>query len=73
MTPGEKDILLARKARMVGIVIAATMILWLGVNFVGASLGLDGSYALLFDFAALAAFVWALVNIYQIWRARQDS
>ncbi|MGC8202891.1 DUF5337 domain-containing protein [Aliiroseovarius sp. PTFE2010] len=72
MTPDEEH-RLARKARMVGIVIAATMIIWLGVNFVGRQMGLDGSYALLFDFAALAAFVWALVNIYQIWRARQDS
>jgi len=72
VTPDEEH-RLARKARMVGIVIAATMIIWLGVNFVGRQMGLDGSYALLFDFAALAAFVWALVNIYQIWRARQDS
>lgn len=72
MTPGEeKD--LARKARMVSVVIAATMILWLGVNLVGAKVGLDGSYALLFDFAALAAFVWALVNVFQIWRARRGN
>jgi hypothetical protein len=33
--------------------------------------GLPGRFALLFDFAAMAALIWALVNIYQIWRARQ--
>jgi hypothetical protein len=38
---------------------------------IGKMVGLPGRFALLFDFAAMAALIWALVNIYQIWRARQ--
>lgn len=64
------DEALARKGRMVGLVIAATMLLWFGANMIGPVLGLPGRYALLFDFAALAALFWAIVVIYQMWRAR---
>ncbi len=62
-----------RKTRMVSIVIAATMILWLGGNFIGGRIGLPGRYAVLFDLLALAGFVWSLVVIYQIWRARREE
>ena len=67
------DTALARKGRTVGLVIAATMLLWLAVQWVGPALGLPGRYALLFDFAALAALFWALVVIYQIWQARRAA
>jgi len=63
----------ARQARMVGIVMAATMILWLGAQFLGGRIGLPSRYVFLFDFAALAAFFWALVVTYQIWRKRQND
>lgn len=67
----EQDI--ARKGRHVSLVIAGTMVIWLlATLWVGPALGLPGRYALLFDFAALAALIYALVNIYQIWRLRQD-
>lgn len=67
----EQDI--ARKGRHVALVIAGTMVIWLlATLWVGPALGLPGRYALLFDFAALAALIYALVNIYQIWRLRQD-
>ncbi len=62
-----------RKTRMVSLVIAATMILWLGGNFIGGRLGLPGRYAVLFDLLALAGFVWSLAVIYQIWRARRQE
>ena len=32
-----------------------------------------GAFALLFDFAAMAALIWALVNVYQLWRARREE
>ena len=64
---------IARKGQTVGLVIAGTMVLWILANMVGPSLGLPGRYALLFDFAALAAMIWAMVNIYQIWQARRDE
>ena len=36
-------------------------------------MGLSPRYAFLFDFAAIAALIWALVVTYQIWRARRDN
>lgn len=73
MTGGATDEQLARKGRMVALVIAGSMLLWLAAQFIGKAVGLPGRYALLFDFAAIAALVWALVNIFQIWRARQAT
>ncbi|SHJ66104.1 hypothetical protein SAMN05444000_11179 [Shimia gijangensis] len=71
MTGEQIEQQMARKGRMVAVVIAGSMLLWMAAQVVGKSLGLPGRYALLFDFAVIAALVWALVNIYQIWRARQ--
>ena len=62
----------SRKGRMVAIVIAVTMLLWMAVQYLGGRLGLPVRYVFLFDLAALAAFFWALVVTYQIWRARQQ-
>jgi hypothetical protein len=67
----EKDTALARKGRIVSLVIAGTLVLWMLLQVIGSQIGLPGRYALLFDFAALAALTWTLVNIYQIWRMRQ--
>ena len=55
------------------LVIAGAMVIWFGAGLLGASLGLPGRYALLFDFAALAALIYAFVDIYQIWRLRRQS
>jgi hypothetical protein len=66
--PGGRDHRLAREARLVAVVIAATMVLWLGLQWLGGRLGWDTSYAFLFDLAALAAFFWALVATWRIWR-----
>lgn len=71
--PGKADEALARKGRTVGLVIAATMVLWMIANLAGPALGLPGRYALLFDFAALAVLFWAMVVIFQMWRARRES
>jgi len=68
----DKDQKIARKTRMVAIVIAGTMILWLGAQYVGKQLGLPGRYAILFDLMAVAGFFWSMVVIYQIWRARRE-
>ncbi|MFS4582712.1 DUF5337 domain-containing protein [Phaeobacter sp. C3_T13_0] len=70
----ERDKALAAKGRHIALVIAATMLCWLAMSlFIGPALGLAGRYALLFDFAALAGFIYAVVNIFQLWRMRQDS
>lgn len=67
------DRALARKGQTVGLVIAATMVLWVAAQWVGPALGLPGRFALLFDFAALAALIWAMVVIFQMWQARRAS
>ena len=67
----EKETVMARKGRIVSLVIAGTLIVWMLLQVIGPMVGLAGRYALLFDFAALAALIWAFVNIYQIWRMRQ--
>ena len=64
---------ITRKGRHVAIVIAGAMVIWFGANLVGGLLGLPGRFAILFDFAALAALIYAFVNIYQIWRLRQGN
>ncbi|MCE8531320.1 DUF5337 domain-containing protein [Ruegeria pomeroyi] len=65
---------IARKGRHISLVIAVTMVLWLVLSmFIGPALGLPGRYALLIDFAALAGFIYAVINIFQLWRLRQDS
>jgi len=61
----------ARQTRLVAVVLAATMGLWLGLQVLGARMGWPARYALLADLAALAGFVWALVVTYRIWRQRQ--
>jgi hypothetical protein len=68
MAPQDEDRQLAREARMVAVVIAATMLIWLGAQWLGGQRGWDPSLVFLFDLAALAAFFWALVVIWRIWR-----
>jgi hypothetical protein len=70
----DRQAMMARKGRHVSIVIAGSMVLWLAAQFIlGPLLGLPGRYALLFDFAALAALIYAGVNILQLRRMRRDS
>ena len=52
-------------------VLAGTMILWMGAQWLGGAMGWQTRYVFLFDLAALAGFIWALVVTYQIWRRRQ--
>ena len=69
----DKEQAIARKSRHIGVVIAVTMLIWLAMNlFIGHALELSARHALLFDFAALAGFIYAGVNIFQLWRMRQD-
>jgi len=69
----ELDQQIARKGRHVALVIAGAMVIWFGAGLLGAALGLPGRFALLLDFAALAALIYAFFNIYQIWRLRQGN
>jgi hypothetical protein len=69
----EQDQKQGRAGRVVSLVIAGAMILWLAAQWLGPQLGLPGRYALLIDFAAIGALVWALVVTLQLWRKRQDK
>jgi len=70
----EQDQAIARKGRHISLVIAGTMMAWIVLSlFVGPAIGLPGRFALLFDLAALAGLIYAVVNIIQLWRMRQDS
>lgn len=69
--PAPQDDGTARQARRAAIVMAATMILWMGAQVVGGEMGWPAKFTLLVDLAALAGFIWALAVTYQIWRKRR--
>ncbi|WP_439109974.1 DUF5337 domain-containing protein [Lentibacter sp.] len=70
---GEHDQKQARAGRVVSLVIVFAVLLWLAAQWLGPQLGLAGRYALLIDFAAIGALVWALIVTLQLWRARRDN
>jgi len=55
------------------VVMAVTMLVWLSAQWLGGRLGWPVALAFVIDLAALAAFAWALVETYRIWRARRES
>ena len=69
----EKDLQMARKGRTAGVVIAAAMLIWMAAHWLGGQLGWPVRFVFLFDLAAIAALIWALVVTYQIWRMRRDN
>ena len=69
--PDQGDMRLAKEARLVAVVIAVTMILWLGAQWLGGKAGWETRFVFLFDLAALAAFIWALVVTWRIWRRQK--
>jgi type VI protein secretion system component VasK len=71
--PTPSDLATARQARLVAIVFVVTILGWFLVQLIGAQMGWQGRYAILFDLMALAAFVWGLVVTYQIWRKRRSE
>lgn len=73
MTDKNDQLALAKQARMAAIIIAVTGIVWLLAVGLGGQLGLPIKYAVLFDLAALAAFFFALVILFRVWRARQRT
>ncbi|HQU70168.1 MAG TPA: DUF5337 family protein [Albidovulum sp.] len=62
---GGRDQALVREAQMVAVVIAATAILWLVAQWLVEP---GNRLMVLFDLAAMAAFFWALVATWRIWR-----
>ena len=71
--PRQQDSIQAKKGRTASLVIAGSMLIWLGMQWVSMELHLSSRYMLLLDLAVMAAMVWSLTVTFQIWRMRRDS
>ena len=71
--PDSKDVAVMRQMRLIGAVIAGATVLWLLLGEIGRQYGWEGRYALLIDLAAIAAYVWALINAWMLWRKRRET
>ncbi len=69
----EIDKAVSRQGRLVALVIAGTMILWVALQWLGGRLGWPERYVFLLDLLALAGFLWALIVTWQIWRKRRED
>ena len=69
----QSDAEIARKGRTAALVIAGTALFWILATVIGGYLTLDQRLRALFDLMALGGFVFALVLIHQLWRARQGN
>ena len=63
----------ARQARLVALVIATVMILWMAAQWLGGQMGWPTRYVFLFDMLALAGFIWCMFVTWQIWRRRRGE
>jgi hypothetical protein len=61
------------QTRLASIVILVAMLSWMVVSFLGGKMGLPVRFAFLADFAAIAAFAWALIVLFKVWRQRQEG
>ncbi len=59
-----------RQMRLVAVVIAATMLLWLGVQWIGGRMGWPGKYVISAELAAIGVMIWSLLVTWLIWRRR---
>ncbi|SPJ22896.1 DUF5337 domain-containing protein [Palleronia abyssalis] len=67
------DLNTAKRARNIGVIMAMTMILWMGGQLFGATFGLPDRFVFIFDALALVVFVWALAATFRIWQKRRDE
>jgi len=63
----------ARQMRLVAVVIAVTMVLWLGVQWLGGQGDWPAKCAFLADLVAVGALIWSLLVAWRIWRRRNAS
>jgi ABC-type uncharacterized transport system involved in gliding motility auxiliary subunit len=69
----DRDRRLVRQVRIAALVMAGTMVAWMGGQYIGGQQGWPLRYAFLMDIAAIAALVWALVVTYWVWKARRGD
>ena len=71
--PTQHDHIQAKKGRNASLVIAVSMLVWLGMQWAAVELNISSRYMLFLDLAVMAAMVWSLLVTFQIWRTRRDS
>jgi hypothetical protein len=59
------------QGRLIALVVVATMIGWMGFQWIGGRMGWPPKYILLGDLSAAAAFIWAMVAAYRLWRRQR--
>lgn len=59
------------EARLIAVVIALAALLWLGVEYLGGQMNWPPKFVFLADLSAGAAFLWAMIATYRLWRKRQ--
>ncbi|WP_224814045.1 DUF5337 domain-containing protein [Hasllibacter sp. MH4015] len=69
----DRDRRLVRQIRIAALVMAVTMIVWMGLQYLGGVYEWPVRFAFLFDLAAFVALVWALVVTYWVWKERKRS
>jgi len=67
--PGKKRV----DGRMAALVIAATGVFWIGATWAGGYFGWTNRTRALMDLIALAGFVFALITLARILRARKNE
>ncbi|WP_226780551.1 DUF5337 domain-containing protein [Oceaniglobus trochenteri] len=67
----DPELSLARQQRAAGFAIAGAVVIWMILQFAGSQGLVTTRVLFLFDFAALAVMVWALVVTYRVWRKRR--
>ena len=56
------------QARKIDVVIAVAAILWIVIEALGGQYNWPPKYIFLADLSAAAAFIWAMVAAFRIWR-----
>lgn len=64
---------IARKGRLIALVIAAGGLLAIFAPLIVTLFGLEARFEMLFLLISLAAFIWALVNGIALWRTRNSE
>jgi len=59
------------EARLIAVVISLAALMWLGVEYLGGQFNWPPKFVFLADLSAGAAFVWAMIATYRLWRKRQ--
>ncbi|MGY6547523.1 MAG: DUF5337 family protein [Roseinatronobacter sp.] len=70
--PNPRDMALARQAQLAAVVMCVAIVGWVILQWIGRDYGWQPRFAFLIDFAALAAFAFALIVTFRVWRARAD-